>query len=326
MERSTPVERPRCTHSTPIFRGSDILPLVVALVLLAFLGGCAPSSAATETELPGADSAHELVQTTLPVEVNARVDKWIRRFLGGQRPELESLLAREGLYGEMIREKLRQRGMPEDLIYLAMMESGFFPRATSSVEASGVWQFMDATARAYGLEVTEWVDERRDPVRATDAALDYLEELHDRFGSWYLAAAGYNAGPNRVAWILQTYANDQAGDEDLYWEIIDRLPLETREYVPRILAATILAREAHHFGLQVEQMEALRYDRVLVPGGTSLASLARSLDVPARRLRDMNPHLIRGVTPPGGSYLVRVPPGHVGTVLASLDRGRYLAD
>jgi membrane-bound lytic murein transglycosylase D len=254
----------------------------------------------------------------LPVEVNDRVTRWMGRFVGDQRPTFEQFLSREGLYGDMIRGKLRDRGMPEDLIYLAMIESGFQPLATSSVEATGVWQFMGPTALAYGLRIDDYVDERRDPVRATDAALDYLEELHARFGSWYLAAAAYNAGPGRVSRALRRHGGDLEGDEELYWEIIDHLPRETREYVPRLIAATLLARRADDLGFAGETEDPYRYDRVWVPGGTRLHTVANSLDVPLSRMKDLNPHLIRGATPPGGSYALRVPQGRSAAVVAAL--------
>jgi membrane-bound lytic murein transglycosylase D len=262
----------------------------------------------------------------LPIDFNDRVEKWINRFLTSHRADFEVYLAREGLYGDMIREKLRSRGMPEDLIYLALVESGFLYRARSSVAAIGVWQFMGPTAEAMGLTIDNYVDERRDPVRATDAALDYLQELHDRFGSWYLATAAYNAGPNRVARVLQVHAESRTGEEALYWEIIDHLPNETREHVPKMLAAALLGREAQHFNIEVERASPYRFDRVLVPGGTPLTELAKALDLPLAAVRDLNPHLIGGVVPPGVAYPVRVPPGESDRVVAMLPQGSRRAD
>jgi membrane-bound lytic murein transglycosylase D len=246
----------------------------------------------------------------------------MERYLTDQRPAFEGYLEKKGLYGEMIRRGLRERGMPEELIYLAAIESGFSPHARSPVAATGMWQFMGPTAEAYGLRIDAWVDERRDPVKATDAALDYLQELHARFGSWYLAAAAYNAGPSRVSRILKAHASDQAGDEALYWEIVEHLPRETREYVPKMLALVLLAQAAEGYGFQVDPAEAIRFDRVWVPGGTSLRIVAKSLDVKAARLRELNPHLLRSVTPPGEAYALRVPPGRSATVVASLG-GRW---
>ena len=290
------------------------IPMV--LVVGSLLTACGPAQN-TEPAVRVADIASA---ADLPMEVNDRVTRWMERYLGDQRHTFDEFMSRETLYGDMIREKLRSRGMPEDLIYLAMIESGFHPRARSRVEAIGVWQFMGPTALEYGLRIDEWVDERRDPIRATDAALDYLEVLHARFGSWYLAAAGYNAGPNRVARTLRTHADARTGDEELYWEIIDHLPSETREYVPRLIAATLLARRADELGFASDRAAPYAFDRVWVPGGTRLGSVARSLGVSVSVLRDLNPHLIRGMTPPGGSYELRVPTGSSATVVAALSR------
>lgn len=262
------------------------------------------------------------VAVELPMEVNARVEKWMRRFTTDQRRTFEVFLARESIFSEMIQGKLRERGMPEDLLYLAMIESGFSTRATSHVGAGGVWQFMGPTAKEYGLRVDRWVDERRDPVKATDAALDYLQWLHGRYDSWYLAAAAYNAGPGRVDGILRRHAEGRKGDEAIYWEIIDHLPRETRDYVPKLLAAVTLARETERYGFRVDPLGAYEYDRVWVPGGTPLSAIAASLDVPVSSMKDLNPHLVRGSTPPGASYALRVPVGRSHQVIASMGGGR----
>ncbi len=291
----------------------------VALIFLAWSGTRVTPEPEPEpvTPIPGVAS---LIDGRLPVTVNDRVEFWIRQFLDGGRESFEGYLVREGLYGGMIRERLRARGMPEELLYLALIESGFSPAATSRVEASGIWQFMGETALAYGLTVDYWVDERRDPIRATDAALDYLEELYALFGSWHLAAAAYNAGPSRVALALERYDAGGRVDEEVYWEISEHLPRETREYVPKMLAATLLAQRAEHFGLTVEKSVPYLFEKVFVPGGTPLGKVSQALDVQPSLIREMNPHLIRGVTPPGGPYLLRVPLGDSHRLVASLDR------
>jgi membrane-bound lytic murein transglycosylase D len=266
----------------------------------------------------GAGAAEAVPSVELPLEVNGRVEKWMRRFMTDQKGSFQTLLGQEGVYEAMIRGKLRERGMPEDLLYLAMIESGFSPRATSKASAAGVWQFMGPTAKQYGLRVDEWVDERRDPVKATDAALDYLGHLHGRYDSWYLAAAAYNAGPSRVDRALKRLDGKGSGDVDIYWEIIDHLPRETREYVPKILAATALARQAERYGFQVKAAAPYEFDRVWVPGGTSLLAVARTLDTSMKRMRELNPHLVLGVTPPGSSFPVRVPKGSSDLVIAGM--------
>jgi membrane-bound lytic murein transglycosylase D len=315
-----PTGRPGGLRGVPrpirtVFAGAAAL--AVALVLLAAIGSReAPAAPTPAFDLP--DAGYLLGDTRLPMEVNARVERWIERFLTEDRAGFEQYLVREGLYGGMVRQKLRARGMPEQLLYLAMIESGFSPAATSPVAAAGLWQFLGATARSYGLAVDAWVDERRDPVRATDAALDYLEELHGEFGSWYLAAAAYNAGPVRVSRALRRVGATGGGEEALYWRIIEDLPRETRQYVPKMLAAALLAEEAEHFGLNVEPDLPYLFDQVLVPGGTSLARVAAALESPPALLRELNPHLIRGVTPPGRSFPVRIPQGQSHLVLAAL--------
>jgi len=265
----------------------------------------------------------------LPIEVNERVERWMRRFLTTDRRTFEIFLSRESIFSPIIRSKLQEREMPQDLLYLAMIESGFSTRATSPVGAGGVWQFMSPTARQYGLRVDRWVDERRDPVRATDAALDYLQWLHARYDSWYLAAAAYNAGPGRVDQVLRKHAKGKKkGDEAIYWEIIDHLPRETRDYVPKMLAAMTLAREVGRYGLKVDPQSAYEFERVWVPGNTSLATVASSVGLPVTQLRELNPHLLRGVTPPGTSYGLRVPVGWIPEVMAVLGGGpaRHMGD
>ncbi|MGD2122762.1 MAG: lytic transglycosylase domain-containing protein [Gemmatimonadota bacterium] len=292
------------------------IALLVCGALLATLPLIGRSTAKEEVSLNPlvAELAPDL---SLPVSMNERVDRWMQRYLTDQRPALERYLAREGLYSEMIKEALRARGMPQELFYLAAIESGFSPGATSRVLASGMWQFMGPTARAFGLRIDEYVDERRDPYRATQAALDYLQSLYEQFGSWYLAAAAYNAGPGRVARALRTHSGDQTGEEEIYWEIIDHLPRETRAYVPKMLALIVLGQAAEDYGFEVEKASPVEFDRVWVPGGTSLRWVASSVEAPVADIRGLNPHLIRGTTPPEGLFPVRVPPGTSAKLVAS---------
>jgi membrane-bound lytic murein transglycosylase D len=171
-----------------------------------------------------------------------------------------------------------------------------------------------------------YVDERRDPGRATEAALDYLDWLRARFGSWYLGIAAYNAGPARIERLLELYADGRTGDEELYWQILRHLPRETREYVPRLIATALLATEARTMGIEPEiAAEPYAYDQVYVPGATSLAAVARTLDVDVAVLQDLNPHLIREQTPPDEIWSLRVPRGRAGDVVAALDRGWSVA-
>lgn len=257
----------------------------------------------------------------LTVTRNERVDFWIG-FLGGRNKDRTHLwLEREGMYGEFIRSRLRERGMPEDLLYLAMIESGLSNRAVSHAAAVGLWQFIAETGRRYGLEVSAYVDERRDPVKATDAALDYLEYLYDRFGSWYLAGAGYNSGENRVGRIMREMTGSERGTDADYWRIAPRLPRETRDYVPLMLAAGHIGKDPNSYGFYgIEHHPPLAFDRVEVDGGIPLTAVAQAAGVDVAAVRDLNPHLIRGITPPGRKWEVRVPVGRRAAVLSNLDR------
>ncbi len=265
-----------------------------------------------------ADMGRDLAEAQLPIDVNERVEQWMVRFSTSDRPEFEKTLSRAGLYSDMIRGKLRARGMPEELVYLAMIESGFLTHARSTVSATGMWQFMDPTARAYGLRIDTYVDERRDPVRATDAALDYLSDLYQQYGSWYLAAAAYNAGPTRVSLALARHSDGRAGDESLYWDIVDHLPKETAQYVPKLLAATYLARYATRFDLDVTLADPYVYDLLWAPGATSFADIGETMGLSDNRMQELNPQLIRGLTPPGSVYPLRVPVGQAYQAMAAL--------
>jgi len=317
MEGSGPVVGPELDRSFFVARRRWVACLtLVPLSLVPFLW-LGSDRAETVAKLR-TGSRNEAVQASIPLHVNPRVERWIDEFQTTRRAEFQNLLDRRGVFEDLIRGKLRERGLPQELLYLAMIESGLSPFAVSRVSAVGLWQFMGPTAVQYGLRVDEYVDERRDPVRGTDAALDYLEWLHARFDSWYLAAAAYNAGPGRVARILRRHADGRTGDEDIYWEVLRYLPRETREYVPRLVAMTILANDAEALGFTASSAPAYAYDRVFVPGGTSLSLVAQSLDVDPAILRNLNPHLIRGVTPPGEIYGVRVPIGGTSAVVAAL--------
>jgi membrane-bound lytic murein transglycosylase D len=246
----------------------------------------------------------------LPIVVNERVEYWMDYFQNRSRDRFAVYLTRMGRYEELIRSELRARDMPEDLIYLALIESGFSPNATSSAAAVGVWQFIAPTATRYRLEVSRYVDERRDPVKATSAALDYLQDLYERFGSWYLAAAGYNTGENRVERILRERAAGQRGADSLYWEISGYLHSETRNYVPKMIAAAILGKYRDRYGFgEVVPETAAPFEIVTIPDATELGVIARAAGVAEAEVEALNPHYLRGVTPPGRKVEVRIPSG-----------------
>ena len=181
---------------------------------------------------------------------HARVDSWVRTF--STNPKVKSRFAvwldRKPKYESMISEKLSERGMPQDLIYLAMIESGFNPMAKSPAKAGGLWQFISETGQRYGLTVNKRVDERNHPDKATDAALSYLSDLHTRFGSWYLAAAAYNTGENRVGRIMREQTGSEKGTDADYYRISKLLPRETQDYVPMMIAAARIAKQPAKYG------------------------------------------------------------------------------
>jgi membrane-bound lytic murein transglycosylase D len=182
-----------------------------------------------------------------------RITQWIQQLTSpGQKRGVEQTLARKSQYEAMIKAKLEERQMPADLIYLAMIESNFNLNATSHVKAKGLWQFMAATARQFGLSVSSRADERTDPEKATDAALAYLQQLKDRFGSWYLAAAAYNSGGGTVSKALRKTTGKTKGTDDDFWLIMPRLPKETQDYVPKLIATARIGNDPRKYGLTVD--------------------------------------------------------------------------
>ena len=256
-------------------------------------------------------SSHEtVVSWDLPVTYNEHVEDWIDFLQGRNRSRTELWLERSGRYTPMIRAELRERGMPEDLIYLAFIESGYSTKAHSRAAAVGLWQFIAETGKRYGLEVSSYVDERRDPIKATDAALDYLQQLYDRFGSWYLAAAAYNTGENRVGRIMREVTGSERGDDADFWRIANRLPAETRNYVPLMLAAGHIGKDPSKYGFDdVGYHEPLAFATVRVPASTPLAAVAKAVGVSDEDISDLNPQLVKEVTPPKREWDVRVPVG-----------------
>jgi membrane-bound lytic murein transglycosylase D len=246
-------------------------------------------------------------------ETHERVEYYLQRFSGPASDRIAQYITRGSRYEPMIRAKMRAAGMPEDMFYLALIESGYDPHAYSSAAAVGMWQFMAATGREVGLRVDWWADERRDPARSTDAAIRFLGALQRQFGSLYLAAAAYNGGPGRVARGLTQFASaigDAEGD-DKFFALAEQnyLHSETKNYVPQLIAAAIVAKTPDRFGLTVERLSPYGYDSVLVEAGTSLGALATAAAIPLDSLIELNPALIRGVAPPDRSEWVRVPLG-----------------
>lgn len=235
----------------------------------------------------------------IPIVFNDEVEYYIKYFTDEKRKVFQNWLRRSSQYVPLITKILRQHNMPEDLVYLAMIESGFNPKAYSHAKASGPWQFIQETGARYGLKVNHWVDERRDPEKSTIAAAKYLQDLFNQFDCWYLAAAGYNAGENRVVRAIQKY------DTNDFWEIhkYKALPQETRNYVPQLIAAAIIAKEPEKYSFDsITSDSPVRLVSVRVPPSTPLSILAKASSLNLDRLRSYNPELLRGITPPGKNY------------------------
>ena len=252
----------------------------------------------------------------LPVVFNDRVAVWMRYFLGRGRDWYTRYLERSTAYLPMMHRELDAAGLPRDLTFLAMIESGFSTKARSYASAVGLWQFIASTGRYYGLRVDSWVDQRRDPLLATRAAALYLDELYDTFDDWYLAFAAYNTGPGRVQ-----RASRREGTRD-YWTLVDAdaLHSQTQNYVPKILAAAIIGKHPERYGFHgLDYQPELRVDTVEVAGSVSLDVLARCAGTSSADLERLNPALLRGATPPDGELVVHVPRGRSEAFLAALE-------
>ena len=247
----------------------------------------------------------------VPIDANARVAASIRFFQTKGRETYMSWYKRSWKYRDLILRVLAAEGLPKDLLYLAMIESGFNPKAYSRAHAAGMWQFMESTGRLEGLSRTHWVDERRDPMKSTRAAARHLKRLYAKFGDWRLAIAAYNGGPNRVRRAIKKQSTRD------YWKL--KLPRETRNYVPLFMAATIISKAPELFGFTgLRRDSPLAFEQVELPNPLRLTSAAKCARTTRTTLRLLNPELRRGTTPPQRSsrkYDLRVPVGAAGGFL-----------
>lgn len=290
----------------------------------------------TEVE-PGPDSLAEdslsTEEVTYDIDVTTygehkRVKYWLDFFQGPARERMTVWLQRQPRYESMIRAKLRDYSVPEDMVYLALIESGFSNSAVSRARATGMWQFMKGTGKLYGLRIDSWVDERRDPVRATDAAARHLADLRDRFGSMYLAAAAYNAGAGKVGRGMKRMGEAENPEDEeeanaSFFRLYDTryIRQETKDYVPKLIAAALIAKQPEKYGFErASGIESLAYDSIIVPDATGLDVIARLADTNLTSLRELNPQYIRLVTPPRQTSVVRLPVG-----LGAVTSARYAA-
>jgi membrane-bound lytic murein transglycosylase D len=268
-------------------------------------------------ELLGISEAELRAKYDIPVELNDAVVAYIRFFQTDTREHFGRWLARSSRFIPMMREVLEKNGLPLDLVYLSMIESGFNAYAYSFARAAGLWQFVVGTSRRYGLVTDFWVDERRDPYKATVAAAKYLKDLQDRFhGDWYLAWAGYNAGEGKVNRAIR---REKTTD---FWRMMGKgrtLRAETKHYVPKLIAAALVAKHPERFGFHVEYEQAWEFEEAPVPDSTDLHAIAKAAGITFEQLHDLNPELRRFCTPPGG-WTIRLPRGTREKFLAEYSR------
>ncbi len=266
--------------------------------------------------LPG-DRLKKEPDFDIPIVMNAKVEQFIQYFQTTAKNNFSNWLARSEKYIPFMRNVLRENGLPEDLVYLALIESGFNPYAYSRSKASGPWQFIYLTGKRYGLKVNWWVDERRDPEKSTIAAAKYLKDLYDMFECWYLAAAGYNAGENKIANAMKRYRTED------FWELAKYryLKQETKDYVPQMIAAALIAKEPEKYGfIGIDYQEPLQYEKVEVPSVTDLRLIAEACETTVEELKDLNPELSRWCTPPDRpTYEIKIPFGRKGLFLKNFE-------
>ena len=246
------------------------------------------------------------------------VGRWVRFWETTHSKWLPTYLERMTWFEDNVDAVLAAHELPWSLRFLPILESGYSPSAVSSASAVGLWQFMEPTARDFDMEVTRLVDERRDPFKSTEAAASFLGQLRTDFGSWFLALAAYNAGPDRIRGILERRAPGAVLSDSLYWAIRHHLPSETRDFVPKFLGAVVVAANPEQHGYERPEPNPFVFDRVLVAALTSLAAVARYAGTSQEEITRLNPELIGGVTPPSRNTYVRVPVGSAEVLRANV--------
>lgn len=243
----------------------------------------------------------------ITIVINKHVVNHITYFQTRMKDRFTLWLSRSSLYIPMMRQVLREYALPEDLVYISLIESGFNPNAYSRAKAAGTWQFIKSTGKKYGLRIDEWVDERRNPAKSTVAAARYLKDLFEMFGDWDLAMASYNAGEGRIQRALIKTKGDD------FWDLVDtkHIKRETKDYVPKFMAATLIAKDPERYGFdEVDYWSPLLYDEVTVDSPTDLSVIARASESTLDEIKALNLHLKRNMTPPGEKeFVVHIPHG-----------------
>jgi len=260
------------------------------------------------------DAAMSNIDFSVPMVRTAKVDRHLQFFSYHIRDRFEQWLSRLERYRPTVQNIFSEFKLPLDLVFLSLVESGFNTHAVSRAKATGPWQFMAPTAKIYGLRVDKWVDERRDPVKSTIAAAQYLRDLYHLFGSWPLAMAAYNAGEGKVG---RSLARVEDGD---FWSLLDTklLRSETKEYVPRFVAARQIAKDPARFGFNIQPQPPVEYDEVLLTRPVHLKAAAKAAGVSFEDMKALNPELRRDMTPPDPVYILKVPAGRKAVMVANL--------
>ncbi len=264
------------------------------------------------------NAKQSLLQYDFPVVINKQVETYIRLFQTKQKKTFARWLGRSTRYLPYIRAEFKKAGLPQDLAYLAMIESGFNQRAYSHAHAVGLWQFIRSTGRLYNLTINKYVDERRDFEKSTAAAIAFLSDLYKDFGDWHLAVAAYNAGPGKVRSGMKRYkVND-------FWKLATKkhLRLETKRYVPKLIAAIIVAKAPENYGFdKIVYQHPLNYDKIAVPPGMSLDAVALISGSDIKTIKELNPQLRKAKTPPNKKeYTVKIPQGSKALAKSNLPR------
>lgn len=301
IKRETPSEATAPKETTP---PQESKPVATALTTEVPLGVDAANVVARKISRTP-NEAHLIFD--FPVTYNARVRKWVKYFQTTGRPSFRRWLERSTRFIPNIQDEMKRAGLPLDLAYVAMIESGFSSSASSHAQALGMWQFIAPTGSRYGLSIDWWIDERRDFEKSTKAAIAYMTDLYGQFGSWYLVAASYNMGENGVRRLIKRHKTNS------FWDLADRgaLPEETRNYLPKMLAAMLIAKAPALYGFRgLEFQVPYVYDTVDVPGGTDLINLANHLGVSERSLTELNPELLKAFIPREvKTHRIRIPKG-----------------
>lgn len=248
-----------------------------------------------DSDKASAKTADNQELETIPTEINEKVEMWIRYFQGRGRPHMERYLSRSTRYEALMKKVLRDNKLPEDLFYIALIESGFSSSARSHASAVGYWQFIRGTGKRYKLDIDRMVDERRDPVLATQAAAEYFKDLYSIFNSWYLSMAAYNVGEGRVIKAVRKYNTKD------FWELSQNkkaLPAETDNYVPKYIAAKLIAKNPDKYGFEgIDYMTPIEFDHVTLKEPVNLRLMAEKMNVNYEDFKDLNPKFKGEIAP-----------------------------